>query len=185
MRIRKTLLVCVLVILSAVAIAASSNAEQRFGPWLYWAPYYFPPDGCCLGYCFGPDDFRPRYESPNPPIPSYDIGACVGCPQPAPYPQKVHPRRHMSRPAPSMAPVSRLKESRPSPSETRVLQSSRPNRTGVPASITSAPTERNQLPSAGGSLHRPQPVNHSGPEMTTSAGRTVTRPLKWGQDRAR
>jgi hypothetical protein len=186
MRTRKTLLLCVLVVLSTIALAASSHAEERFGPWLYFAPYYFPPDGCCLGYCFGPNDFRPRYESPNPPIPSYDIGACLGCPQPAPYPQKVHPRYRTSRPAPSMAPVSRLKESRPSLSETRAIQRPRPDRTGVPSSITSTPTDRNHALSPTGSLHQPQAVNHPGPQTTaSSAGRTVTRPLKWGQDRAR
>jgi hypothetical protein len=209
MRIRKTLLLCVLAILSTIAIAASSQAEQRFGPWAYFAPYYFPPDGCCLGYCFGPDDFRPRYESPNPPIPSHDIGACLGSPQPAPYPKKVAPPRHISRSAPSMAPVPRLKESRPSPSTLRAIQPSPSDRTGVPASITSTPPERNQLPSSGGSLQQPQAVNHPGPQTVNnpvpqavsnpvpqtvnnpapqpsdSASRTVTRPLKWGQDRAR
>jgi hypothetical protein len=52
---------------------ALSNSEERFGPWRYYAPYYFPPDRCCLGYCFSPDDFRPTYESPNPPQPKNDV----------------------------------------------------------------------------------------------------------------
>lgn len=185
MRIRKTLILCVMVVLSSIAISASSHAEQRFGPWVYFAPYYFPPDGCCLGYCFGPDDFRPRYESPNPPIPSHDIGACLGCPQPAPYPRKVAPQHHISRSAPSMAPVPRLKESRPSPSATRAPHPSQPDRTGVPASITSTPTDRSQMSSTGGSLGQPQAVNHPGPKPNDSATRTVTRPMQWGQDRAR
>ncbi len=51
---------------------ALSHTEERFGPWLYYAPYYFPPDGCCLGHCFSPDEFRPRYEAPNPPQPKND-----------------------------------------------------------------------------------------------------------------
>ncbi len=170
MRISKTLLTCVFTIVCALAIQSSSHAEPRFGPWAYFAPYYFPPDGCCLGYCFGPDDFRPRYESPNPPIPSHDVGACLGCPRPAPYPRKVAPRPHMSRSAPSMTPV-------PRPSRT--------DRTGVPASITSAPSDRNQSLSTGGSLQQPHGISHPGPETTNFAARTVTRPLKWGQDRAR
>lgn len=38
---------------------ALSNTEERFGPWLYYAPYYFPPDGCCLGYCFRQTSYAP------------------------------------------------------------------------------------------------------------------------------
>ena len=51
---------------------ALSNSEDRFGPWLYYAPYYFPPDGRCLGHCLSADDFRPTYESPSPPQPKND-----------------------------------------------------------------------------------------------------------------
>ncbi len=68
---------------------ALSNTEERFGPWLYYAPYYFPPDGCCLGYCFSPDEFRPVYESPNPPQPRND--APPPC-APAPPPSKTSGR---------------------------------------------------------------------------------------------
>jgi len=170
MRISKVLLVCVFTIISAIVVQSSSHAEPRFGPWLYYAPYYFPPDGCCLGYCFGPDDFRPRYESPNPPLPSHDVGACLGGPSPAPYPQKVATRSQMSRPAPSMAPVPRA---------------SRSDRTGVPASIASPPPERNQSLSTGGGLQQPRAITHPGPQTNDSGPRTVTRPLRWGQDRAR
>jgi hypothetical protein len=170
MRISKVLLICVFTIISALALQTSSHAEPRFGPWLYYAPYYFPPDGCCLGYCFGPDDFRPRYESPNPPLPSHDVGACLPGPRPAPYPKKVASRPQMSRPAPSMAPVPR-----PSRSE----------RTGVPASVASPPQDRNQSLSSSGSLQQPRAITHPGPQTNDSGPRTVTRPLKWGQDRAR
>jgi len=183
MRIRKILLVGVLVVLYAMAMAASSHAEERFGPWVYFAPYYFPPDGCCLGYCFGPADFLPRYESPNPPIPSYDIGACLGSPGPGPKPTKVASRHQISRSAPSMAPVPRLKESSPSPSAARTLQPSSTDRTGVPTSITSTPADVNRVPSAGGGLQQPQAVTHPGPQTSDSTSRTVTRPLQWGQDR--
>ncbi len=51
---------------------ALSHTEERFGPWLYYTPYYFPPDGCCLGHCFSQDEFRPTYEAPNPPQPRND-----------------------------------------------------------------------------------------------------------------
>jgi hypothetical protein len=185
MKVSKRLLVCVLVVLSSMTLAASSHAELRFGPWVYFAPYYFPPDGCCLGYCFGPDDFIPRYESPNPPIPSHDVGPCLGCPGPAPIPRKVTPRSQASRPTHSMAPAPRLREDRPVPSETRVLQPSRTDRTGVPASLNSTPAVSNQLPAGEKSLQQPQAVNHPGPQPSESASRTITRPLKWGQDRSR
>ena len=63
------------------ALPMTSHSEERFGPWAYFAPYYFPPDKCCLGHCFGPEDFGPRYESPNPPIPKSD-------PPPPPEPRR-------------------------------------------------------------------------------------------------
>jgi hypothetical protein len=170
MRISKVILIFVFTIISVIAIQTSSHAETRFGPWLYYAPYYFPPDGSCLGYCFGPDDFRPKYESPNPPIPSHDMGACLGCPRPAPYPKKVTSRPQISRPAPSMAPVTRP---------------SRSDRTEIPASIASPPPDRPQSLSRGGSLQQPQSITHPGPQTSDPGPRTVTRPLKWGQDRAR
>ena len=66
MRISKIILISVFTIISVIAIQTSSHAETRFGPWLYYAPYYFPPDGSCLGYCFGPDDFRPKYRVAQP-----------------------------------------------------------------------------------------------------------------------
>jgi hypothetical protein len=70
MRAGITLLVGLL-ILSFCCVA---HAELRFGPWVYFAPYYFPPEGACNG---GPVDaraFLPKYESPAPPAPSYDPG---------------------------------------------------------------------------------------------------------------
>ena len=87
MRISKVLLICVFTIISAIVVQSSSHAEPRFGPWLYYAPYYFPPDGCCLGYCFSPDEFRPVYESPNPPQPRND--APPQCAPPVPPPSKT------------------------------------------------------------------------------------------------
>ena len=185
MKVSKRLLVFVLVALSSITLAASSHAEPRFGPWVYFAPYYFPPDGCCLGFCFGPNDFIPRYESPNPPIPSYDIGACLGYPRPAPLPRKVAPGSHVNLSSHSMAPAPRLNENRPALSATRVPRPSRTEQTGVPASLTSSPADDNQSPDSESSLRQPQAVTHPGPETSESSSRTVTRPLKWGQDRTR
>jgi hypothetical protein len=85
----KTTAIGILVVLALSFLCpfeALSNTEERFGPWLYYAPYYFPPDGCCLGYCFSPDEFRPVYESPNPPQPRDD--APPQC-APAPPPSKT------------------------------------------------------------------------------------------------
>ncbi len=52
------------------ALPSLSLAEERFGPWAYYAPYYFPPDMVFAGRLFCPQDFAPRYESPNPCQPS-------------------------------------------------------------------------------------------------------------------
>jgi len=86
---------------------ALSHTEERFGPWLYYAPYYFPPDRCCLGYCFSPDDFRPTYESPNPSQPKDD--APPRCAAPPPPPQKAAPRGNtgpqVARQMPQLKPV--------------------------------------------------------------------------------
>ena len=65
---------------------ALSQSEERFGPWLYYAPYYFPPDGRCLGHCLSPDDFRPTYESPNPPQPKNDAPPPCAAPPAPPNP---------------------------------------------------------------------------------------------------
>lgn len=55
--------------------ASDCNAEMRFGPWAYYAPYYFPQNvpGCPIN----PVDQLPTYESPNPPLPSHDPGPCA------------------------------------------------------------------------------------------------------------
>jgi hypothetical protein len=56
--------------LLVVTATAYPYTGTRFGPWLYFAPYYFPPDGCCKGYCFSPNEFAPRYEDPPPLAPA-------------------------------------------------------------------------------------------------------------------
>ena len=52
------------------AFPSLSFAEERFGPWVHYAPYYYPPNMVFAGRLFCPQDFAPRYESPNPPQPS-------------------------------------------------------------------------------------------------------------------
>lgn len=63
--------------LSLICLLGNSdcNAEMRFGPWAYYAPYYFPQNtpGCPIN----PVDQLPTYESPNPPLPSHDPGPCA------------------------------------------------------------------------------------------------------------
>lgn len=90
------------------AMQVPAYSEERFGPWKYFAPYYFPPEKCCLGYCFGPDDLFPRYETPPPPRPSY-AGDCwkPGMPGPMiPGQRKRLARSHpYSPPAVRPAPV--------------------------------------------------------------------------------
>ena len=74
----------------AFPFQALSHTEERFGPWRYYAPYYFPPDRCCLGHCLSPDDFRPTYESPNPLQPRNDAPPRCAAPPP---PSKSAARR--------------------------------------------------------------------------------------------
>jgi hypothetical protein len=83
----RLVLVAALMALVLFALPVTSHAEERFGPWVYYAPYYFPPDKCCLGHCFGPDDFLPRYESPNPPEPPNNV------PPPMPRPPRQSVRK--------------------------------------------------------------------------------------------
>lgn len=67
------------------AALGDSHAQSRFGPFLHYAPYYFPKDGC-KGFCFSAEDYRPMYEDPNPlPPPRGRM------PVPKPRPSKVKP----------------------------------------------------------------------------------------------
>ncbi|MFH0825396.1 MAG: hypothetical protein V2B18_21805 [Pseudomonadota bacterium] len=43
--------------------------EERFGPWVYFAPYYFPGHNTAVGACLTPEHFEPLYEVDNPRIP--------------------------------------------------------------------------------------------------------------------
>jgi len=114
------LIVLLLVIPLIFAGSAQPDFGPRFGPWVYYAPYYFPRDGCCNGFQLGPEDFRPKYEDPNPLSP----GSPAAPPPPVltgvnQCPPVVGPRGKKSAPlrAASQRGVSRLlsvpKETRP------------------------------------------------------------------------
>jgi hypothetical protein len=101
MKNRTAVIFAILTITFVIASQVPSYAEERFGPWVYYAPYYYPPDNLCLACVSSPLDFLPRYESPNPPIPSHDPG-----PQCAPGPiQKVGPRGSAGIMSPESAPM--------------------------------------------------------------------------------
>jgi hypothetical protein len=85
---------------------ALSDTEERFGPWLYYAPYYFPPDRCCLGYCFSADEFRPVYESPNPPQPRNDAPPqCAPAPPPSKTGSRLRNLAHEAQQTPLLKPM--------------------------------------------------------------------------------
>jgi hypothetical protein len=67
-----------------MAFPSLSVAEERFGPWLYYAPYYYPPNMVFAGRPLVPQDFAPKYESPNPPQPSNAAPPCSVAPQKPP-----------------------------------------------------------------------------------------------------
>jgi hypothetical protein len=64
-------LIFVLTIMMLAAMHGMSQAELRFGPWVYYAPYYFPPPEACPE-CWPVGALGPRYESPPPPPPKRD-----------------------------------------------------------------------------------------------------------------
>jgi hypothetical protein len=66
--------------LIVTTIPGSAGAELRFGPWVYWPPYYYPTGGDYDGLCLSAPDFAPRYENPNPPAPRFDRDCCPPLP---------------------------------------------------------------------------------------------------------
>jgi hypothetical protein len=117
MKICKPALILFAVMAFVVALQAPAcAAEERFGPWVYYAPYYFPQGNSCMGYFLTPLDWLPKYESPNPPRPSYG-GPCLNPGMPAPPPRKV--TRHASRGA-HVAPPMALS---PAPPRSQMNQS--------------------------------------------------------------
>ncbi len=101
MRISRLALILTLAVACAAAMPADSQAELRFGPWVYWAPYYYPSPEKLRALGFRPEDFAPRYQSPNP-LPPGAEGECL--PPPPRRPTKVASRPLRSRIAQPQAP---------------------------------------------------------------------------------
>ncbi len=114
-----------IITVSVSAIAGGAQTNERFGPWKYYAPYYFPKNGC-YGICFSPDDFKPVYEDPNPlapkgvyrpqPLPPIPGGVrkVTAAPPARPEAQR-RIMRPMSTPRGQARPVSKPRIPKPSP----------------------------------------------------------------------
>lgn len=104
MKHRKAKLIVFVGLALTVAMFSAANAELRFGPWVHFAPYYFPPAASGLGICFNPDDFAPKYEAPNPLRPPAD----GYCPPPVRRPARkvaqAIPRSQLSAPLADVGP---------------------------------------------------------------------------------
>jgi len=70
-RIRLTLILSFAI--SLFTITAYADVEPPFGPWRYFAPYYYAPNHTCEGFLLTPEQFMPRYEVPNPLVPGVPI----------------------------------------------------------------------------------------------------------------
>jgi hypothetical protein len=125
----KIILVALLALMALVGVAAHVQADTGyvFGPWKYFAPYYFPRSGCCLGYVLSPHDYLPKYEDPNPPAPGVPLPPAYPPPMPtikkggrtAPHAQAISPKPVQSAPRQIIRPVPRATaamEGQPGPS---------------------------------------------------------------------
>lgn len=114
----RTAIVLIIVLAAAPFAAAIETVDTGFvfGPWKYFAPYYFPISGQCAGICFTPADFVPKYESPNPPAPGPYEGPVMPPPPkkvsaaksfgPLPPAERYNPAPRSSTPAPrTMRPI--------------------------------------------------------------------------------
>lgn len=147
------------------ALPSLSLAEERFGPWAYYAPYYFPPQMVYAGRLFSPQDFLPRYETPNPPQPSN--AAPPGMIADQRCPTKVRGRTmHTAVTAPRNSGLGRPSLSapyRPSPRPEREYGSSTPSvRPHEPAARPSA-----LPPATEKSINRNLPAATPTPQLST------------------
>ncbi|MBM4329282.1 MAG: hypothetical protein FJ118_19220 [Deltaproteobacteria bacterium] len=96
----RIILAALIALIALVGVAANVQADTGsvFGPWKYFAPYYFPQSGCCLGYVLSPHDYLPKYEDPNPPVPGLPLPPA--CPPPMPAIKKGGPMAAHAQPAP-------------------------------------------------------------------------------------
>jgi len=105
------LLIALALVLAIVPVAAAIETVDTgfvFGPWKYFAPYYFPINGQCAGICFTPADFVPKYESPNPPPPGPYNGPIMPPPPTKVSAAKMHaplPPAERYTPAPRQSPT--------------------------------------------------------------------------------
>ena len=143
MRICKSVIISLAIIAFLAGLQAAACAEERFGPWVYYSPYYFPPENGCLGYLLSPEDYLPRYESPNPPKPCYG-GDCPFPGMPVPPPRMA---RHVPRGA--QIAVPRAVASPPAAASQSQFGSS------------SGPMSQSRAVVPNG----PRPVNHPGPQQ--------------------
>ena len=134
---RKIIVLLLIVTAASLTVASSAFCEfgPRFGPWKYYAPYYFPREGC-LGICFSPKDYIPTYEDPNPLVP--------GLPTPIPPPRKVGkvkpPRfQAMRRGRGPARPLPPLPPAQPVPSNNPFYQGSSSTAPNTPPAGQSAP----------------------------------------------
>ncbi len=75
--------------MTVLTMTAYADLGTVFGPWRYYAPYYFPPEVTQGPTCFRPQQFLPRYQDPNPlpdipgpeqPAPGYGSAPAMGMP---------------------------------------------------------------------------------------------------------
>ncbi|MFC1835167.1 hypothetical protein ACFL2Q_10580 [Thermodesulfobacteriota bacterium] len=66
----KTATKAIIVLTLLLTLISLAHAQEytgaKFGPWFFYAPYYFPADGSCMGCYLNPSDYLPIYEDPNP-----------------------------------------------------------------------------------------------------------------------
>jgi hypothetical protein len=156
----RTAAAIILIVALLFAMNLTAHGEERFGPWKYFAPYYFPPDKSCMGHCFGPDELFPRYETPPPPRPSYATD-CLA-------PGMVGPIMPMPR--------KRLASSQPPPQPQMRPAPIRMRQMNPPAVTSPTPQTRSVVPA------KPRMVSPSiRRQVTQPMPPDATRPDKKGQ----
>lgn len=175
-----SLILALSALLVTPAFTLPSHAEVRFGPWVYYAPYYYPPDNQCLACVNSPLDFLPRYESPNPPAPSYDPGP--QCPPMPPAKTKVRKSAALHAPGSqsiSKPPVRRAPQ--PKRSIEPVDGFGRQQRSSERPQSINEP--RASKPGSQDSVERPQPVSSAPQVLQPGSQRPANRPMFRGQGR--
>lgn len=101
MKLKKLVIFTAPIIIACSSFQALADTGRTYGPWRYFAPYYFSPSRSCAGVPLTPDDFKSKYELPNPVVP--------GEPVPAPPERKVKSKVMVKTPRmnPIMPPMGR------------------------------------------------------------------------------